>query len=213
VKFRNSNIGFAIAHGSSYAVKKTIDGGNTWSSYALPPYYLKGDLVYVPGTKGTWLNVSSGWPSGSSFTVNDGVNFTSLDVGNQYTTVAFYDEFTGWAGGFNIDSITGGIYKWDKTNSILTSNHDEVIGNFTEKHYRIFPNPVYNSCVVSTKNNLKAASGFIFNMQGKCLHQFVLPASNGGLNLQLDLADLPAGVYILQIKGLNYTQNIRFVKL
>jgi hypothetical protein len=56
-------------------------------------------------------------------------------------------------------------------------------------------------------------TGFILNLQGKCMHQFPIPASNGGLQLQLNLVDLPAGVYMLQINGSNFTENMRFVKL
>lgn len=213
VKFKNADVGFAVVTGTNFGIKKTESGGTYWVDFVTPTDFLKGDLIFVPGTTGTWLNFGSGWLSGSSYTINDGLDFTSLDEDISYTAVAFYDEYTGWAGSFNVDSITGGIYKWDKTNALLTANKEIEVGQPVDRNWQIYPNPVQNSCVVSTKKNNNDASGFIINLQGKCMHQFPIPASNGGLQLQLNLVDLPAGVYMLQINGSNFTENLRFVKL
>ncbi|HEX2935006.1 MAG TPA: T9SS type A sorting domain-containing protein, partial [Bacteroidales bacterium] len=212
VKFRNSKVGFAIARGTNYAVKKTLDGGETWQDYTLPPYFLKGDLVYVPGTKATWLNVSSGYPSGSSFTTNDGASFSPIDVGIQYTTVAFFDEYTGWAGSFNIDSTLGGIYKWDKMNPLLTDIR-EFPGDSTPKGFiELFPNPIENLATLKINGDMKRGTAYVINLQGKCVRTFNVAESLGSSSQSFDFSGLLAGVYILQVVSTEHTENIRFLK-
>jgi hypothetical protein len=213
VRFRNSKVGFAIAQGSNYAVKKTVNGGDTWSNYTLPPYFLKGDLVYVPGTRATWLNVSSGYPSGSSYTTNDGLNFSPIDVSIQYTTVAFYDEFTGWAGSFNIDANTGGIYKWDKKNPLLTDVRDVTGGARPSDFVELYPNPVESSGIIAIKGDYRGGTAYIYNLQGKLVRSFSILESFGGSTQNFDFSGLLSGVYILQLVSKDRTDIIRFIKL
>lgn len=213
VKFRNSKVGFAIARGTNYAVKKTIDGGETWQSYSLPPYFLKGDLVYIPGTRVTWLNVSSGYPSGSSFTTNDGVTFSAIDVGTQYTTVAFCDQYTGWAGSFNIDSTLGGIYKWDKKNPLLTAIREYPADSTSSGFMKLFPNPIENIATLRINGNIKGGTAYIINLQGKCVRTFTINDSFGSSAQSFDFSGLQAGMYIFQVVSREHTENIRFLKL
>lgn len=100
---------------TSWAMRKTNDGGATWNVVNPIGTYYKSDMAAVPGVPGKVIStgVSQNPPeSGSAYSLDYGATWTMLDDSIQYTMVDFYDDTTGWAGGFNLDATTEGIWKW-----------------------------------------------------------------------------------------------------
>ncbi len=100
---------------TSWAMMKTNDGGETWQTVNPIGTFYKSDMAAVPGVPGKIIStgVSQNPPeSGSAYSLDYGATWTMLDDSVQYTTVEFYNDTTGWAGGFNLDQNTEGIWKW-----------------------------------------------------------------------------------------------------
>lgn len=114
VSFSDANNGFALYNnGTTLEAKKTTNGGATWSAYTVPANMRKSDMCPVPGLANTFVSVGAGTGDlGSSFTRNFGTAWDTIDNVAQYTAVKFFDQNTGWAGGFNTSATVGGIYKW-----------------------------------------------------------------------------------------------------
>jgi len=93
---------------------KTDDGGETWTGIAVEDQFLT-DVSAVPGEIGMYVGIKiSATSEGnfSTYTQDYGTSWTELDDSVQYTNVSMFSAECGWAGGFNWDENSGGIYKW-----------------------------------------------------------------------------------------------------
>lgn len=113
---------------TSWNMRKTTDGGETWQAVTPVGNYFKSDMSAVPGMPGKIIStgISQNMAEcGSSYSLDYGTSWTLLDDSIQYTMVEFYDDTTGWAGGFSLDSLIEGIWKWIgipvNTNPVITS--------------------------------------------------------------------------------------------
>lgn len=98
----------------SWTMIKTDDGGETWSAIPVADQYLS-DVSAVPGTAGMYVGTKISATidlNFSAYTQDYGTTWTVLDDSIQYTNVEMFSASTGWAGGFNWDENSGGIYKW-----------------------------------------------------------------------------------------------------
>jgi subtilisin family serine protease len=99
----------------SWAMRTTTDGGQTWNPVTISEDEQPSDVSAVPGVPGMLVSIkiSSTLESNfSAFSMDYGATWTQLDDSIQYTNVQMLDVNTGWAGSFNMDENTGGIYKW-----------------------------------------------------------------------------------------------------
>jgi PKD repeat protein len=207
-RFKDANVGFAIGDNYTTAayigIKKTIDGGATWTALTPSGFYVKSpNLDYVPGTTSMWVDGSAGPSHGSAYSLDDCATFLDIDTGAtdiatsalvQYTYVSFYDDQTGWAGGFNVSSTDGGIYKWDS--SILTSipkTNTEITDEI-----RVYPNPTQDMINIefSVVPNKKVVVN-LYNILGEnVLSKEITSNTNVA---QLNLAGNKSGIYLLTI--------------
>lgn len=100
---------------TSWSMRKTSNGGETWSPITISGGYQFSDVSAVPGNLGMLVatKISASVPDNfSAYSMDYGTSWEMLDDSIQYTSVQFFDGNTGWAGGFNWDSENGGIYKW-----------------------------------------------------------------------------------------------------
>ncbi|MFH2144289.1 MAG: S8 family serine peptidase [Bacteroidota bacterium] len=100
---------------TSWNMRKTNDGGETWQSVTPVGNYFKSDMSAVPGVPGKIISTGISQnlsECGSSYSLDYGTSWTLLDDSIQYTMVEFFDDTSGWAGGFNLDSLIEGIWKW-----------------------------------------------------------------------------------------------------
>ena len=113
--FKDENFGFCQDKNAATtgALAQTTDGGATWTAVTNTGTVYWNDLGFVPTTTGTW--VSTGAASGSSgvtYSYDNGASWTEwLDCqGTQFLATAWIDTETGWAGSFNTDATTGGMW-------------------------------------------------------------------------------------------------------
>jgi len=119
-----------VKSGTANVAYSTSDGGQTWSTVnTTSGTFYNSDYTYVPGTCNSYVSTGAGTPNGVSFSDNGGTDWTDLNspqvtgVNVQLTEVRFFDENTGWAGQFNVDASTGGIYKYEAScaSPVITS--------------------------------------------------------------------------------------------
>jgi PKD repeat protein len=207
VKFRNAKTGFAIQNGARYLVKKTINGGSTWTNYAQPDNFIQGTFAYVPQSNATWINVGFG----SAYSSDDGVTYNNIDNDVIYTAVKFYNEFIGWAGGYNIDSLHFGIYKWNRTNKALTSVKDNS-GLEEGGKFQIFPNPTQGILNISNAQlKINELTITLRNIQGAEVKKEKFQNLYGEFHQTLDINGLSPGMYFVIIQTGNNVETHKVV--
>jgi hypothetical protein len=118
LKMRDALHGLWGVHDELY---RTVDGGITWNEITPAGNWFTDDLAYVPGTAATFVSTGgndfTGYGAlhgtGSSYSVDDGNTWITLDTGVEHISLAMVNPFTGFTGGVNTDSVTGGIYKYN----------------------------------------------------------------------------------------------------
>ncbi len=93
---------------------ETSDGGTSWKAVAFTGPCYNYDLCYIPGTIDMYIGAgASPNASGVSFSRDGGHTWTDYAdmVGTPTLCLGFTVGKIGWAGSFNIDEYTGGIFK------------------------------------------------------------------------------------------------------
>lgn len=139
ISFKDQNNGLLTgtdANGADIGIYKTTDGGSTWTLLTTNTagITVKSGLCNIPGTNGAYvITGASTGGAGSAYSTDDGATWTSVD-NIQHTAVEFYNELTGWAGGFNTSNTVGGIFKMASsalTSTISPSNNASFCANST----------------------------------------------------------------------------------
>ena len=110
VEFRDALHGLAMDKSKTGDFSETSDGGVTWTTVTSAGNYGISDFCYVPGTENTW--VSTGYGAYYSF---DGAHSWAPFPGtqtDQFLAVDFANNHCGWAGTFNTNATSKGIYKY-----------------------------------------------------------------------------------------------------
>ncbi len=114
--FRDANHGIVIDlnAAASAILSETSDGGATWTDipYTGPCY--DNDICYVPGTTDMYISCGGATAlSGASYSLDGGHTWTDYTEvsGIQLLGLGFTINKVGWAGSFNTDEFTGGVFK------------------------------------------------------------------------------------------------------
>ena len=120
--FKDSTHGLAgHDNGISYDLYSTSDGGQNWAEVTPTGFVYSAGLSYVPGTNNMYISTggAEGY-SGASYSLDGGQSWTDytemIDI--QMLACDFVegvDQCVGWAGSFNTDEFTGGMYKYTYT--------------------------------------------------------------------------------------------------
>jgi len=119
IRFKDSLNGLAMDKNFADAwLAETSDGGATWTEISYTGKCHGADFDYVPGTDNMYVStgVQTGVPE------NNGATY-SLDGGHYWQTwtevegiqlfgTSWVEGVIGWAGNFNVDEFTGGVYKY-----------------------------------------------------------------------------------------------------
>lgn len=93
----------------------TADGGDTWTSIVPNGNFFGSDMKAVPGVAGmmvsTGADATNGF-TGSSYTLDGGLNWLDIEIGTQRTALGIADSLTMWTGGFTTSTTSDGIYKY-----------------------------------------------------------------------------------------------------
>lgn len=176
---------------STGVVYKTVNGGTNWTTGSTLTQ--KSGIAYVPGTVGTLVAVGNG--TGSSISYDGGTTWISIESTNSYVSVAALNGATVWAGGFNANVFTDGIYKL----SALLATKENQINNFTS----IYPNPTPD--VLNIKSDEKIKSVSIYDMVGRKMDVRLEGKS-------VNVKGLENGTYVISIETSTGNSVEKFIK-
>jgi len=119
IRFKDQNNGLAMDKNFEFAeLAETSDGGATWTMITYSGVCYAADFDYVPGTDNmyvsTGVNVDDPAYQGASYSFDGGHTWTDWTEmsGTQLFGTTWVDGTIGWAGNFNVDEFTGGMYKY-----------------------------------------------------------------------------------------------------
>ena len=180
--FADENKGLLNSSGGQ--LWNTNDGGATWNPMIPTGIFGTNDIEYVPGTT---MVVSSGGATGygSYYSMDDGSTWQVAEATTQFTEVEFLNNTTGFAGGFNSNSTTGGIFKYTGTQL--------PVAGFSKAAFSVFPNPTAGTLNVSGES---VRSVIIADLTGKTVFRQAFAAVD---NPSININALQSGVYVVTI--------------
>ena len=118
IRFKDALNGLAMDKNFEIAaLAETSDGGATWTEFTQSGICYAADFDYVPGTENMFVStgVSSSATEfrGASYSLDGGHSWTTWDevYDIQFFGTSWVEGKIGWAGNFNDDETTGGVYK------------------------------------------------------------------------------------------------------
>ncbi|MGL2965388.1 T9SS type A sorting domain-containing protein [Flavobacterium sp. XGLA_31] len=202
--FTNNNTGIIVGSLNStattptYKIYTTTNGGTTWSTGVTYTGYRL--MAYVPGTT-TLVACGAGTSSGgtgSSYSNDNGVTWTSIDTGEQRLSPAFLNGSTGWCGGFSADSVTDGIFQF---------SGNLANPQFASSAFKVYPNPA-SSMVTISAEQLDSYNVKVTDITGKVM----LNKEFSGVENTVDVTNFSAGVYFFEVNSGNKSQTIKIIK-
>lgn len=205
IYFSDNNNGILIKRNgavatATYTLYKTSNGGQTWDAGAAytAPYR---NVAYIPGTNTLVGTGNAGTAYSSAYSPDNGTTWTVIDAAVQRTAIAFLDGSTGWAGGFNTDETSGGIFKFNGTLGLP--------GVSARQQMSATPNPTSGMLQVSN-DTASITDVAVYDILGKQVYNAKFSALN---EVNLDLTQLKTGAYILKATSdTGATQTMKIMK-
>jgi len=187
-------------------VAVTQNGGSSWTEVAVPESPTARCVQYVPGTDNTYV-ITDGYEGNSdeiAITFDGGQTWESWPGNPAMNCVSFQSTTSGW-GGSNINTNAGGIYRWDADlETVLSVSEVEPL------NASIFPNPARNTINIRFGDTKSLEANVeIYSVTGK-RHLSVI--TQPGSDAQLDIAELPVGMYVVAITSGGARFHGKFVK-
>lgn len=183
--FSDANKGILMIEGTQ-KIYNTTDGGATWNPIVTPDFY-KSEIAYIPGTS-TVIAGGAANPFGSSYSLDNGLNWTTIDSGVSHGVLAFLNDSFGFSAGFNTNSTTGGIFKF--TGIPLKAPSFDL-----KKQILAYPNPTNGILHLDSEiSTIKGAA--VFDLLGRKVYSSNFTALN---KVDLDLNPLQTGTYVLKV--------------
>jgi len=116
-RFKNGTYGVAQDLSSTTSrLAETSDGGATWSVMTFTGNLFTNDIAYVPGSSETYIaSGAAAGASGVTYSFDGGNTWNDMTstLGVQFLAMTWLSDSVGWAGAFNTDATTGGMFKFD----------------------------------------------------------------------------------------------------
>lgn len=118
--FKDANFGLIMDKnsGTTGYLAMSTDGGATFTSRDNLGNTFTNDMAFIPGSAKTWVTTgadAAAPAAGVTYSFDDGKNWSDMPatIGTQFLATEWVDDSTGWAGSFNVDQTTGGMFKFD----------------------------------------------------------------------------------------------------
>lgn len=183
--FSDANKGLLMTY-NPVELFNTTDGGATWSPVAITGSLFNTDIAYIPGTS-TVISAASANPLGSSYSLDDGLTWTTID-GVSHGTLAFLNDTFGFSAGKNTNATTGGIFKFTGI-PLKAPNFD------LKKQMFAYPNPTNGILHLDSEISLIKGAA-VFDLLGRQVYSSNFSALN---KVDLDLNSLQTGAYVLKV--------------
>jgi hypothetical protein len=215
IAFRDTLNGMAmkVSTAGARTYFHTTNGGANWTAFTPGASFFPSEFMYVPGTTGLISCAASstaGVGRGSSISYNDGATWIVLDtVGNGttqgYTALDFLDATTGWAGGFAVDQVTDGIYRFAMTVGLHDQTPNEAV------NLSAYPNPVRDLLFLETSKSFKYDVHIdVLDMTGRVIS--MRTEAKFSSPYALNVSGLSAGVYFVRISSGNDVNTVKVVR-
>jgi photosystem II stability/assembly factor-like uncharacterized protein len=195
--FSTANKGILVTSGG--LLYSTINGGSTWSTVSFSGSLYTGDIEYLSGTSKMVSTSAATNFSGSSYSLDDGLNWVNVDF-DQHTTTAFFNATTGFSGGFSTNASTGGIFKY--TGTVLPTD------TFTKTEFSLFPNPSTNIITIRNANQDFNTVSFS-DVNGRIIKKLDFASV---FEKQISVADFNSGIYFVTLGSFRGNSVVKFIK-
>jgi hypothetical protein len=163
--FKDADHGLVIDLNSAATayLSETSDGGATWTDVAFTGNCYDSDMLYIPGTDNMYISTGAATGAeGGSYSLDGGHTWTDYTemIGIQMMNLGFTTGMVGWAGSFNTDSATGGIFK-----HVPSGNPQPAftIGITGGKGFSVKVSNVGEADATNVTCNIAITGGFIVN--------------------------------------------------
>lgn len=194
--------------GTNHQLFSTADGGATWMpvSYTGPLHGLA--LSVVPGTNqyvSAGADIGNG-DQGSSVSRDNGQTWVSLENTVDHLTVEFQSPQVGWSTGVQVAGTQLNSVGFRFTGNALATRTDAAL----QASLTVSPNPATGGrfTLQAARATGLAATVRVLDATGRLVQQH---AWNTAAPLALDLAQAPAGLYVLEVQGSSGTARQKVV--
>lgn len=189
----------------------TTDGGLTWEEMTSNTNgYRTFAIAAIPGLPHTYISVGEDntWPpeKGSSFTVDDGLNWTNINNNPDLNyvnggVIEMRSILTGFAGGWSVSPVVGGIFKW-----VGTGCNCSTTGFSGGKCMVLNPNPSLGIYNIISEN---ISQIMVLDASGKQIMSNLYPQVN---QVDLNMNDFANGLYLIRVINDKGTMVSRIIK-
>ena len=232
IHFPTATTGFVSAQGGQ--IFRTTNSGSLWTGVTTNTttslnsiYFVSSTLGYAAGNSGRVLKTTDG---GTTWVDK------SLGVNSSINAIRFYDANNGLAvclsgkiyrtnnGGDSwIEQASGttnhlyNVFYLSATSAVIVGDNGTILKNVNvlasaefqhESPFVLFPNPTNNTLNISTKNDTQFASIKIYNTIG----QLVISTQNAKEISSIDVSQLTAGTYFVEVVSDQGNSNSKFIK-
>jgi photosystem II stability/assembly factor-like uncharacterized protein len=196
IKFLDRNNGIIT---SQFRIFRTSDGGNNWQQ--LDMFLNQPQNIEINDSQNGWLtdraNVYRTYNGGWDWV--DSLNMESENYSDELSDFFLMDTTHAW-----ICTMDGRVFTL-----ALFQGTDEI--KSTES-ISIYPNPVTDNLAININVEIEGDLWVrLFSVDGKLLIERILPADQN-ITIFIDVANLPQGVYLVQVRGGQIVQNSKLVK-
>ena len=197
--FKDANNGLLVKKATTPLLYKTINGGTNWTQVTYTGLAGGNDIAYIPGTDNVVSVGTAGADNYTSYSLNNGLNWSQVMVGTQVTTLKFFNGNVGYGGGFTTSAFVGGVYKY--TGSVLAT--DQFTAN---SKLAVWPNPAQNTIQLSGADVVSVS---IIDLLGKQVLSQKLASGTSSV----DVSNLTSGMYLVQASDINgAVSTVKFIK-